>query len=278
MPRNPQRYLEGLLRDDPHFRQFWRRRSTQEQQRYSEIWQRCDLLAKRNLETLRSSQEVAFLETRRWLSLVQEAAFSYSRIPVDWSLVATDRSLQRRIYGKGRLVLTRFLDDLGLASTTRLYGGIKPLLSIRRKAYDEKRGNAVQRNVLDMWDLVRFRICAEDIYSLLKIGVGIWDRSFDNVIRCRNYYFRPRGGNSQDSYRALHFELLDGKGGMFEVQVMTVFRESVSLLDHAPRFKRTMNFLDGKHESWLIRISLAANILEFEGEDPSPFASLLGRK
>ena len=65
---------------------------------------------------------------------------------------------------------------------------------------------------------------------------------------------------------------------MFEVQVMTVFRESVSLLDHAPRFKRTMNFLDGKHESWLIRISLAANILEFEGEDPSPFASLLGRK
>lgn len=273
-----QGYLEGLLRTDPHFRRFWRCRTSQEQDRYLEIWRTCDQLADQDIGALRDRQEAAYLETRRWFSLVQEIGFSYSRIPEDWVLVADDRPRQYRIYRRNRDALTRFLGNLGLTDVTELYGGVKPSDSIRRKAYGNKDGNAVQRNVLDTWDLVRFRIRTSNMYSLLKIGMAIWDRYFDDVLRCRNYYFYPRGGDPEDAYRALHFELRDRRGGMFEVQVMTLYREAVSLLDHAPRFKRMVDFVDNEHEAWLVRVSFAANIMEFEKEDIAPFEAMLGRR
>jgi hypothetical protein len=235
-------------------------------------------MAEQDFDVLRSRQKAIYLETRRWFSPVQETpTFHYSGIPEDWLLVAGDRSQQYRIYRRNKSNLERLIADLGLSNMVDMYGGVKPLDSIRRKAYSSKEGNAVQRNVLDLWDLVRFRIHTRNLYSLLKLGIAFWDRYFDDVLRCRNYYFYPRGGDPHDAYRALHFELRDTRGGMFEVQLMTRYRDAVSILDHAPRFKRRINFMDGEHESWLIRMSFAANIIEFEREETEPFNAILGR-
>lgn len=272
------RYLEGLQRSDRHFRKFWRHRTPREQSRYRDTWQICDLLSNLPTEELLARQEVAHVETRRWFSLVQEIGFSYSRLPKDWTLVVENRSRQYRLYRYNRDNLQRFIQSLELKDSALLYGGVKPLESIRQKAFIHKGGTAVQRNVLDIWDLVRFRICTYSMLDLLRVGVAIWDRYFASVLRCRNYYFYPRGGNTQDAYRAIHFELLDERGGMFEIQIMSAFREAVSLLDHAPRFKRVVDFLDSAHELWLTRMGMAANIAEFEREEIAPFSAILGRR
>ena len=214
-----EKYADGLLKKDRYFEQFWKCQSTEQRDDYIDRWRKLEFFANKSKRELEDQHLAAHARTKRWLCLVQESVFMYSRVPNHWGLVADDREIQRRIYERNLRRLRRLIERLGVNNKVRVYGGLKPYESIRRKMMESKDGNAIQRRVLDLWDLVRYRIVAEDLQILLRIGVGIWQDRFEDVIRCRNYYYHPRGGDPSDAYRAIHFELQDSQEDIIEVHL-----------------------------------------------------------
>lgn len=113
---------------------------------------------------------------------------------------------------------------------------------------------------LDLWDMVRFRTSVASAVDLRKLGQQILDYFGGDVRRVRNYYVLPRGG-ATDSYRALHFEILAGET-FFELQVHTVARDLIGLLDHDLTGTKRVAFLHDAHREWLEELRMAANIYD----------------
>jgi ppGpp synthetase/RelA/SpoT-type nucleotidyltranferase len=270
-------FVEELLEKDPHFCEFWESKSFIEQNEYNNLWSKLLVDTKKTDEKLQKSCLVIQNYLSRIFSLIQEKTFEYQRVPADWPLTANNRVYLQKIYKRNLRALNLKLEKLEVDKNVSIYGGVKSEESLNRKLFEEHQGTSIQQNVLDIWDLVRFRICVNDLKDLLRVGLAFWNGNFENLIRCRNYYFIPRSSNPFDSYRALHFELIDDHGCIFEVQVMTKWREAVSLLDHAPKFKRNNGNFSSEVIAWLDKLSMAANIYEWRQADSKELKNIWKR-
>jgi hypothetical protein len=255
-------YLEQhlrILKTDRFFVPFWDALTPGSRVRIQTLWETIDS------QTISPNDHrySLFLEsTRRWFLRVQEREFQYSKVPVDWLRVIRDPTAKTDLYDRSIERLKGFVALTDIRGT-EVYGGIKPESSLDRKLSETGSGNPVQVNALDVWDAVRFRIVTEDLDSLLEMAIKFWETFFDHMLRCRNYYFRPRVNDGDDAYRAIHCEVADDQGRIVEVQMMTQCREAVGLLDHPFLFKKTLSFVDFDHAQWLIEFSKKANIHDF---------------
>jgi hypothetical protein len=81
-----------------------------------------------------------------------------------------------------------------------LYGGLKAANSIKGKIANYECGCAP----LDLWDIARLRLIFPDLPALLVGAFSCRTEFASIVVRFRNYYTRPRGGQG-DPYRAFIF-------------------------------------------------------------------------
>jgi hypothetical protein len=177
-----------------------------------------------------------------------------------WIRLARDPTRLKKLYARAVRQLTRLIGASADKELVLYYGGIKPRASIERALRKYSSG----RGVLDLLDLVRFRIVAADIQSVHSFSDTILDHYEGRVLRYRNYYLKPRDG-WDDPYRAVHFALqVDTRddAAIVEVQVLTLARDSVGMIDHAVVHERAIPFLGWWHEQWLLSVSYSANILD----------------
>jgi ppGpp synthetase/RelA/SpoT-type nucleotidyltranferase len=130
---------------------------------------------------------------------------------------------------------------------------------VEQKIYEYWRGRAE----LDLWDLVRFRIVAVNIHGVWCLGVAMRELFGERVVRARNFYTRPKGPD--DPYRAVHFEIdlgTQGEPAYVEVQILTLNRDAVGLIDHGVIYKHAVACHEALDEEWLRSLSYAANIVD----------------
>jgi hypothetical protein len=200
--------------------------------------------------------------TQKYFLLVQQRELEYGRISPNWSYFVRDpKNLQDLLQdSKKRLLI--FASRLPVNSLVGFYGGIKPLESILKKievtGRSTRRPYKVHLEILDLWDVVRFRFVLDSIESLRDCAIQFWETFFEDILRCQNNYYRPMNS----LYRAIHFELIDIMGRIVEVQMMTQNREAVAILDHSLLFKKNVQFIDEQHRNWLVKFSMSANVLD----------------
>jgi len=178
--------------------------------------------------------------------------FQRKPAPLEWMAIATDR---KRMDGAFELWNWRLQSFLSRHShpCARFYGGVKPQASINQKLREHLNGKD-----LDLWDGVRFRIVAPDLLGIMALGDLFLSDFSSEIIRCRNYYHRPRNGEA-DAYRAIHIELEDRPYNYVEVQMLTATREAIGLFDHTLR-KGVLKFQSQDHAFWLDDLSYACNV------------------
>jgi hypothetical protein len=255
-------HIERVGHEDPFFRTFWGGASDDRQLEYRRTWERIETAIGFGGERLQQAHLRSFDLSKRFFVRVQEREFLYDRVPDDWAAFARNLAAKQALYAEGLIRLEALVELLGMSNVALVYGNIKEDRSLDMKLNREGTGSAIQTNVIDLWDIVRFRIVVPDLNSLLLLSVRFWEKFFDQVLRCRNYYFRPRNGHAGDPYRAVHFELANNRNHMIEVQLMTKLREAVALLDHAALFKGTLQSFTANDERWLREFSMKANILD----------------
>jgi hypothetical protein len=138
-----------------------------------------------------------------------------------------------------------------------LYGGLKSWAGIRHRI-EQWRGGAP----FDLWDGVRFRIVVDGIRDVADLTMLLLSQFREHIVRCRNYYARPRNGPT-DPYRAIHIELQSDAEDFVEVQIVSSRREAVGLIDHSMVLKRRVPFTGPAHQAWLERLSWTSNLLDW---------------
>ncbi len=252
-------HLQILAESETEAANYWN--SLSDKDKYLEIIQvlNCEV------ELVGDSLDGLHLDARNMTSSqfveIQEKPFEYLRIRKDWYQVVTSDIEKKKVHSAGEAYLQAFLNS-NKHIQAHFYGGIKSEQSILRKVSQQSSGTAVQQNVLDLWDVIRFKVVVDTLSSLLFLTKQFWKENIAGIVRCRNYYFSPRQNSSIDSYRAIHFELVDDKGNIIEIQFVTERREVISTLDHPFTFKKLLKFTSDEHKQWLLNISKMANILD----------------
>lgn len=222
-------------------------------------------VALNDCDDLPNQHEKASRALARKLVVVQEKEFEYRRIADDWIDTIFDRKQLVALYQDAGARLEGFLSRNCSAPVYSFYGGIKPETSIRSKFHGTSspiKDERARPLAHDVWDAVRFRIVFETIEDLSRGAIDFWRLFLEDIIRCRNYYYRPRNSSNDDSYRAIHFELVDARGRIIEIQMMTNFREFVSVMDHAFLFKQSVPFISEQHRDWLVQCGLIVNVAD----------------
>lgn len=177
------------------------------------------------------------------------------RSPVRSIELARNVEWKQRAYEYGAALLNGSLAGSPVP-VMRFYGGIKQEQSIESKIHAYRVGDP-----LELDDVIRFRFVLgslEEMLTFYRFFAGICD-----VERCRNYYLRPRRGPA-NPYRALHLRIAGFESGPVEVQILTVLRDAVGIVDHLLALKRSVNDISMQHSQWLSVISLVANIVDCE--------------
>lgn len=256
-----QQHIEYILQVDPFFSDYWKQLDSVRQENFWNLNRDIENVLRQDNMIIPMHRR-AHEYTKRFFLMVQEKDFEYTRIPDDWSAFVRDAKAKKELYHFSSHILKQFVSKCTNSDQIVLYGGVKADSSIDRKIGIKRSGNAIQQNLRDLWDVVRFRIVAPNLPSMLEIGVGLWETFFDDVIRCRNYYYRPKSDHIDDPYRAIHLEIEVSPGRMIEVQLVSRIREVISFLDHCVYFKRHEEFINDKQEIWLLRHMWKANILD----------------
>jgi hypothetical protein len=254
-----------LLERDENYALLWRTLPDDRVAAIAQCWERLDSnsLLDDNAD-LSGLHRVATRATARYFVHVQEREIEYSRVRPDWYEFTLNEKAVKLLYDDALKRLQIFADQ-HLVGPPVLYGGVKPQTSIHEKLirkFDGVKDQRIRPEVVDTWDVVRFRLVLPDLSTVRAASMIFWEVFFDDVMRCRNYYYRPRVNGEGDAYRAIHFELLDVRGRVIEVQMISRLREVISLFDHSFVFKRRFPFLSLTHERWLRSRSLMANILD----------------
>jgi ppGpp synthetase/RelA/SpoT-type nucleotidyltranferase len=143
------------------------------------------------------------------------------------------------------------------------YGQLKPAASLHRKLtrLGLDRTDVTADN--QIFDAVRFRVVAPSLLGVRRTAQTFRDYFGSRVVACRNFLAYPRYSASNDTYKAIHFILLtaDFKNAI-EVQLMTVNREAVCLIDHFVEFKGRGNDVPADMRDWLVLFSMAANVAD----------------
>jgi hypothetical protein len=244
-------HLDYLFRVDPHFRLALRDLTSDAWRRRLYLLSRAEA---RRVTLAHSGKGLPGFSMPQLAASISERSFPAPPAASDWISSSLNAESVRMSYRRASARLARFLSGCPLRDL-RFYGGIKAERAILQKiAPFESSGGE-----LDLWDVVRFRIVTPDLRGLFAVCSQLLGEFDPEVVRCRNYYLRPR---DDDEYRAVHFELRDEEGWFVEVQVMTALREAVGMVDHSLVRRRSMPFIDGRHEQWLKDLSRAANMIE----------------
>ena len=166
---------------------------------------------------------------------------------------------KRQIYREAHFCFGEYLSAQRLEQTVHLYGGLKARATIERKA-DIRRGGS---SLIDLWDVVRFRMIVPDLRSLIELALRISDEFADRLLKCRNYYWRPKTAEARHPYRAIHLQIEIAER-MVELQIMTGSQEVLSYLDHAISFKGAVPAISEDHRTWLEITRLGALICDTE--------------
>ena len=267
-------HIERVVKGDRYFEDFWKRQSEMRRAAYRRTWEEIEDIDSVGGDHLVRECVECFDLTKRYFVRIQEREFLYHRIPDDWALFVRNINAKRRLFQESLIRLESLVKLAGLDDVAVIYGNIKDDDSLERKLRSVKTGTTLQANIMDLWDIVRFRVVVPDLGYLMQLSLSVWERYFDQVLRCRNYYFRARNGDASDPYRAIHFELANDWGHVIELQLMTKRREAVSLLDHAALFKGTLRSFGEEAEKWLREFSAKGNVLDarewFEGGNRCP--------
>lgn len=270
-------YLSYTIEKDEFLKSHWESLQIEERDSIINMLSDVEVISQDSRANLRLSAISAHLQLRLIASLVPERSFIYSATPKDWSLALDDRPRLKAAYRRNREDIQRLVEAVGNftgGGSPVIMGGIKPIESIREKMFDKSTSTKMRFAQSDIWDLVRYRIAFERVSDVIKLSVALWGKYFDDIIRCRNYYFSPRGGNVEDWYRAIHFEIRDGNNDIFEVQIMTKTRLVVGLMDHAVKFKRRIPYADQGHKEWLENMAKASVLCDMKEEEGNWFRSI----
>lgn len=256
-------HLDYLLEKDQDFINYWHGLNQVQKNEF--------LITLKNIEsfgkgftnkTIDQNHYKVFRDTKKSLLHIPNFDIYLSRIPSNWKYLIRNETEKKQLYFDSLTILSKFLTAKKLGRSTYLYGGIKSDMSLSKKIginYHPTNGY----NLLDIWDVVRFRIVSEDLHVLLKVGISLWEEYTDKIIKCRNYYFIPKRSNPNYHYRGVHFELEILPNKIIEIQLITKYRDIVSHLDHSIKFKREINFFNDDHEVWLDNLLKLTNIYEF---------------
>lgn len=260
VPTSFDRQVAYLLAVDPFFAAFWDEVGAEGRRSRQQLAEDIEFALRRRQTRLAAARQWSHEITRRFFLPVQEVGFRYSAVPKDWHAFVRDERAKADLYQAALRSLRAFVYDQWELKQVRLYGGIKPGASIERKVGALHEGG--MRNLQDLWDVVRFRIVTPDLISARSVALRLWYSFMDSVVRCRNYYYRPKNENVGDPYRAIHFEVAMQRQRLVEVQVMTEARELVCFLDYAPQFKKAVPFANWRQRRWLSHFSQKTNIYD----------------
>jgi hypothetical protein len=254
-------HIQLLLEHDSHFQTYWRSRDEMAQEAFLTCIHEIECVSKEEGNLLTEHVRVSH-DLARFMVRIQDEPFDYNRLASDWIDFVRDEEAKKKLYDIALRELSSFMQRHVHAQEYILYGGIKQESALVRRMLVPKSEEQFRRSLLDTWDVVRFRLVASDLNVLRGLALLFWEEYFDRIIRCRNYYFRPKDGVHTDPYRAVHFELEIQNGRIIELQMMSQSREIITHLDYAPMFKKTIRFLSAEHEAWLLSLSLKSNLLD----------------
>ena len=186
---------------------------------------------------------------------IRNREFSQSPSPSEWIAMARRRDLAGNAFQDAEFDLRRFLAASPFRDA-RFYGGVKQVSVVEKRIAEYEAGSP-----LDLWDLIRGRVVAPDLYTVLRLA-SQFDRWFESrIVRVRNYWLRPRV-NPATPYRAIHFEIDTGTGYPCEVQIMTFRRDAVCLIDHSYFIRPSSCLLSQQDVQWMRRFAEGANRLD----------------
>jgi hypothetical protein len=254
-------HFDLLLSTDRYFRQYWEHLGQGGQDELIRLLSSIEQLPVNGAELLAEHLRISRLFAR-YMVRVQDVPFDYMRLSADWPDIACDEREKLLLFTLASERLDQFLIDVGLHTAIRLYGSIKSTEALTRRMMAPKTEDQFRRALLDTWDVVRFRMIAADLSALRQLALTVWEELYEAVIRCRNYYFRPKDDDHGEPYRGVHFELELQAGRVVEVQLLTRAREMIGWLDHGPLFKRAITLPSPEHEAWMWALSRKANVYE----------------
>jgi hypothetical protein len=255
------RHLELVSQIDPYFALFLERMKSHARRKFYRRAEQIESVADNDPSLVLKLHREAHDRLKRVMVPIQERSFQHLKAPRNWPAVVKDEERKRELFAEAYKILHGFQRKSGTARGCSLYGNIKSLASMDQKQHRRLHADAVQRNELDTWDAVRFRIVSDDLKILLGTGLNFWEHFFDQILRCRNFFYLPK--SEDDPYRAIHFQVLIADWGMVEVQMLTRSREVVTQLDYAHAFKRVAPFESVEHEIWLKNFRRKGNILDY---------------
>ena len=252
--------IEILLSKDPYFSLYWTELGPIAQKYF---WRLNDQIS--SISPLHASnRETAIKSSQRFLSAVPEREFQWSMCFSDkakWLNFAFNDKAKIEWLEETSSILEPFTQSqLQNRVCYRIYSNIKPTPSIRREIRDVD-GNDDPERIIDVWDVIRWRIVVPDYQTLRYICLRFWETYFEHIGYCRNFYFRPRVGSSNPPYRGIHFILCPHRDRLFEVQIQTEARDMMCFLDHSILFKKLFN-IGPDLTKWLFEQSWKVNIYE----------------
>lgn len=256
-------HISLLLTRDDNFWKYWSQLTAEDQSSFLRIAKDIDNCGDGEETIVAQHVRTSRLLTR-FMIRVQDIPFDYSRLPDDWLDFVRDQEGKEKLLAQAASLLRGFLTSEHLQSNILMYGNIKPEESLIKRMVKPKGGDQFRRRLLDTWDIVRFRIVTPNLLLTRHVALRILEEQFDKIVRCRNYYFRPKDDDHSDPYRGIHFELETAPGRIVELQVLTRAREVVSFLDHAPSFKKSLQLPSAKHEAWLFFFARKANLFDLD--------------
>jgi len=248
-------HLDYLLEHDVWFKKLWRESAPSARAAFIQSALRINRASE--APEVETRFRLSHAKARRVLLVVPERNLVRSQITRDWNTFATDLDAKNEILRLGFETLYRFIEMSGLKHFTRIYGGLKDTSAIQTKP-DEPREPG---DLVDLWDVVRFRIVVPDLKMLIKVSLALWNSFLERVVKCRNYYSRSKMLAAPHPYNAIHFQL-PVEDRMAEVQIMSRHQETIAFLDHAISFKKSIIPMSEEHSTWLERIRLGALLVD----------------
>mgnify|MGYP000105374336 CR=1 FL=1 len=254
-----------LLQNDSNFNLLWGKQPKSKRTRLTQISSEIDDCVQRDGPNLLPQHELTWEVARKHFVLVQDYRHGLSKVTTDaWLKMLYERDHRDKVDLVAREMVATISDYIPSNIHSSFYGGLKPDDSIRRKIQEVRPRDGNLDFVIQPWDLIRYRIVVNSVQDILNLGINIWKNEIDQILRCRNYYFRPRADDPSDPYRALHFHILVDGLGFFELQIITIAKEVSGILDQNFIFKPDIKFLDDHHREWLHLFRIAANIMDIE--------------
>jgi hypothetical protein len=247
-------HFNYVYAEDPEIPLFLRRSGSRTASRYLDALRSVE---KRSRQLPSSTSERSLLHFRavrqsaELLSAIAERDCASTPDPAEWAAFARDREQLLALYRESHLLIGAALRAARIPGL-RFYGGVKSRAAIESKL----RRHSITGEPLDLLDCVRFRVVVPDLSAVLVLSQLIWKVFEEIIIRCRNYYVRPRQGWN-DPYRGIHYALQIGPSPVHivELQVLTLAKDTVGLVDHALVHHGSLPFVGRGHRLLLKNIS-----------------------